>query len=117
MLRASRSPQRSTIVLDILLGNHPGAIAFTLILWRPHLTARSRVKLTSPPLLVLYAIESSTSGIAPPSPATDAMLLILPPPCAILPFPAACEHKNAPVRFTSSPRRQSSTALVAPGTT
>src|SRR5204862_221861 len=25
MVRASRSPQRSTIALDILLGNHPGA--------------------------------------------------------------------------------------------
>src|SRR5206468_3118183 len=60
MLRASRSPQRSTIALDILLGNHPGAIAFTLILWRPHLTARSRVKLMSPPLLVLYAIDHRT---------------------------------------------------------
>src|SRR5438874_180000 len=38
MLRASRSPQRSTIALDILLGNHPGAIALTLILWRRHRT-------------------------------------------------------------------------------
>src|SRR5205807_1119171 len=117
IVRASRSPQRSTIVLDILLGNHPGAIAFTLILCRPHFTARSRVKLTSPPLLVLYAIESSTSGIAPPSPATEAMLMILPPPCAIMTFPAACEHKKAPVRFTSSTRRQSSTAMVATGAT
>src|SRR5207245_4685910 len=99
MLRASRSPQRSTIALDILLGNHPGAIAFTLILWRPHLTARSRVKLMSPPLLVLYAIESSTSGVAPPSPAPEAMLVILTPPCALMGFPAACERSKAPVRF------------------
>src|SRR5207247_9440560 len=104
-------PQRSTIALDILLGNHPGAIAFTLILCRPHLTARSRVKLTSPPLLVLYAIESSTSGIAPPSPATAGMLMILPPPCPMITVPAACEHRNAPVRFTSSTRRQSSTPM------
>src|SRR5437879_3116775 len=117
MVRASRSPQRSTIALDIVVGNPPGAIAFTWILCRPHLTARSRVKLTSPPLLVLYAIESSTSGIAPPSPATEAMLMILPPPCAIMTFPAACEHKKAPVRFTSSTRRQSSTAIVATGAT
>src|SRR3977135_116829 len=115
MVRASRSPQRSTIALDIVLGTHPGAIAFTLILCRPHLTARSRVKLTSPPLLVLYAIESSTSGIAPPSPATDAILMILPPPCAIMTFPAACEHKKAPVRFTAGTRRQSSNGMVATG--
>src|SRR5258706_1614343 len=97
MLRDRRSPHRSTIVLDILLGNHPGAIAFTLILCRPHLTARSRVKLTSPPLLVLYAIESSTSGIAPPSPATEAMLMILPPPCPTMTFPSASDRNKAPV--------------------
>ena len=30
----------------------PGAIAFTLMLWRPHSTASERVKLTTPPLLV-----------------------------------------------------------------
>src|SRR5206468_4980638 len=113
-----RSPQRSTIALDMRLGNHPGAIAFTLILCRPHFTARSRVKLMSPPLLVLYAIASSTSGIAPPRPATDAMLMILPPPpCAIITFPAACAHRNAPVRFTSITFRQSSTAMLVTGAT
>src|SRR5258708_3014470 len=87
MLRDRRSPHRSTIALDILLGNHPGAIAFTLILCLPHLTARSRVKLTSPPLLVLYPIEPSTSALAPPTPPPEATLLIFPPPSPILTFP------------------------------
>src|SRR5437879_303620 len=32
-------------------------------------------------------------------------------------FPAACEHRKAPVRFTSSTRRQSSTDMVATGAT
>src|SRR5258705_2765993 len=46
------------------------------------------------------------------------MLMILPPPpCAIITFPAACEHRNAPVRFTSITFRQSSTAMVATGAT
>src|SRR5438093_8927567 len=118
MLRDRRSPQRSTIELDMRLGNHPGAIAFTLILCRPHLTARSRVKLMSPPLLVLYAIASSTSGIAPPRPATEAMLMIFPaPPCAIITLPAACEHRNAPVRFTSITFPQSPTAILVSAAT
>ena len=34
-------------------GNQPGAIALTLIPYRAHLTARSRVNETSAPLLVL----------------------------------------------------------------
>src|SRR5258706_5184418 len=46
------------------------------------------------------------------------MLMILPPPpWAIITFPAACEHRNAPVRFTSITFRQSSTAMVATGAT
>src|SRR5438477_457064 len=56
-------------------------------------------------------------AVCPPRPATEAMFMILPPPFAIMTFPAACEHKNAPVRFTSSTRRQSSTAMVATGAT
>ena len=61
------------------LGNQPGAIAFTLIACLAHLQARSRVNAITPPLLAWYGIAFATSAGAPPSPATEAMLTILPP--------------------------------------
>ena len=52
-LSATSSPSISMIPLVILVGKKPGAIALTLMLYCAHSAASARVKLITPPLLVL----------------------------------------------------------------
>src|SRR5712691_3676478 len=48
---------------DIFEGKKPGQTAFTLMLYLPHSDASARVKLTTEPLLVLYAMVVIAGGL------------------------------------------------------
>src|SRR5882762_6239772 len=71
------------------------------MLWGAHLQARSLVNAITPPLLAWYPIACSSAD-DPPNPATDAMLMILPDPCAAICFPTAWQNRNVPVKFVES---------------
>src|SRR5271168_235770 len=100
MVAKSDSLFRSMTFSDMSVGNQPGAIALTWILYMPHLQARSLVKMITPPLLELYPMAEKF-GDEPRSPATEAMLMIFPRRCAIMVFPTACENRKVPVRLVS----------------
>ncbi len=72
------------------VGKKPGQMQLTVIWCSASFTARSRVKLTTAPLLVLYGSVCSTRGSLPRRPATDAMLMMRPPwPRSIIPSATA----------------------------
>src|SRR5258708_14221104 len=73
-----------------------------------HLQARSLVNAITPPLLAWYPIACSSAD-APPNPATQAMLMIFPDPCAVIALPAACPTSNVPVYLRARALPHSST--------
>src|SRR5690606_39455122 len=88
------------MTFDIFVGKNPGAMALTLILYCPHLTAKSFVNVLTAPLLALYATVSISFGSVPINPAMEEMLIIFPALCLIISLPTAWLIKKVPVTFT-----------------
>src|SRR6202041_2451355 len=65
-----------------------------------HLHARSFVKAMTPPLLAWHPIACSSDD-APTNPATEAMLIIFPEPCAAIALPTAWQNKKVPVKLVA----------------
>ena len=124
---SSGSPMRPSIVLSLrpssTLGSSsagasigvlctPGQMQFTRTPRPPHSIASDFVRPTTPYLLALYAARA---GRCPRSPRNVPMFTMLPEPRASIPRPAACAHRKAPVRFTSTTKRKSSGLTSALG--
>src|SRR6202158_3072098 len=102
-LLATSSPSISMMPLVILVGKKPGAIALTLMLYGAHSAASARVKLITPPLVVLYAMVAGLPGSPPPtSPRIDAILITLPLRRGTMHrLPTSWLIRNIAVRFKS----------------